>query len=157
MQTFYTAYLPISTGTPVDRFGSPYNLSMVLIPHSTGELDEPAYHAYSPVYLASSFLITFTLAFALTTTAVVHAALYHGKEIWRAVRRKEVEAPDIHEKLMRSYQAVPLWSVPTPAVVSVVSLTILVVTLSLQVVWSCHRYRTGPRDSLDRGTLARHH
>jgi hypothetical protein len=103
------AYMPISTGTPIDRFGSPYDLSKVLDPKTPGHLDETAYFGYSPVYLASTFLITFTLAFALTTTIVVHTALYHGKHIWKAVRRKEVEPPDIHEKLMRSYSAVPLW------------------------------------------------
>lgn len=101
--------MPISTGTPIDRFGMPYDLSKVLDPKTPGKLDEAAYFAYSPVYLASTFLITFTLAFALTTTVMVHTALYHGKHIWRAVRRKEVEVADIHEKLMRSYPAVPLW------------------------------------------------
>jgi hypothetical protein len=101
--------MPISTGSPVDRFGGPYNLSAVLNPTSPGKLDEAAYHAYSPVFLSVTFLMTFTLAFALTTASVVHTALYHGKHIWRAVRRKEVEPADIHEKLMRSYPAVPLW------------------------------------------------
>jgi hypothetical protein len=109
LQTFYTAYMPISTGTPIDRFGSPYNLSAVLVPNSPGQLDEAAYHAYSPVFLAVTFLMTFTLAFALTTAAVVHTALHHGHHLWRAIRRREVEAPDIHEKLMRSYTPVPFW------------------------------------------------
>ncbi|GHJ88098.1 hypothetical protein NliqN6_4500 [Naganishia liquefaciens] len=130
--TFYMAYMPISTGTPIDRFGSPYDLSKVLDPKTPGHLDETAYFGYSPVYLASTFLITFTLAFALTTTIVVHTALYHGKHIWKAVRRKEVEPPDIHEKLMRSYSAVPLWWF----------VVLIVIALSLGVL-SVEVYHTG--------------
>ncbi|KAJ9121945.1 hypothetical protein QFC24_004527 [Naganishia onofrii] len=107
--TLYSAYMPISTGTPVDRFGSPYNITAVLNSTAPGVLDEAAYHAYSPVYISVTFMMTFTLAFAIIPAIIVHTLLHHGVQIWRAIRRQTVEAPDIHEKLMQSYPGVPLW------------------------------------------------
>lgn len=101
--------MPISTGTPVDRFGMPYNITAVLDSQRLGILDEAAYHAYSPVYISVTFMVTFTLAFALIPAVIVHTLLHYGPQIWRAIRRRTVEEADIHEKLMRSYSSVPNW------------------------------------------------
>lgn len=103
--------MPISTGAIMDRFGMPYNITSILSATDIGHLDEAAYHAYSPVYISVTFAMTWTLAFALSTAAITHTVLYHGGEIWRAMRRRQVEEPDIHAKLMRSYPKVPFWYV----------------------------------------------
>jgi hypothetical protein len=106
--------MPISTGTPIDRYGSPYNVTAVLNQTTPGVLDEAAYHAYSPVYISIAFMMTLTLAFALIPAVIVHTLLHHGAQIWRAIKRQTVEKADIHEKLMQSYPGVPQWSVESP-------------------------------------------
>ncbi|KAJ9096772.1 hypothetical protein QFC21_005042 [Naganishia friedmannii] len=106
---WYTAYMPMSTGGIMDRFGAPYNITSILNDTRVGCLNETAYHAYSPVYISVTFAMTLTLAFALATAAVVHTLLYHGPAIWRAIRSKQVAKPDIHAKLMRSYPTIPFW------------------------------------------------
>lgn len=93
----------------MDRYGAPYNITSIL--SSDGCLDEAAYHAYSPVFLSVTFLMTISLAFALSTAAIVHTILYHSGQIWRALRHQQVEEPDIHAKLMRLYRRVPFWYV----------------------------------------------
>jgi hypothetical protein len=74
-------------------------------------LDEEAYRAYSPVYLSISYAMTFTLAFALTTAAVVHTILHQGERIYKTLRFGKSEEDDIHMKLMRQYSEVPDWYV----------------------------------------------
>ncbi|KAI5451012.1 hypothetical protein NCC49_002503 [Naganishia albida] len=106
---WYSAYMPISTGAIMDRFGLPYNITSILSGTSIGHIDETAYHAYSPVYISITFAMTWTLAFALSTAAITHTILYHGGQIWRAMRHRQVEEPDVHAKLMRSYPKVPFW------------------------------------------------
>lgn len=103
--------MPMSTGAIMDRFAAPYNVSFILNDTRVGYFNETAYHAYSPVYISVTFAMTLTLAFALSTAAVVHTLLHHGPAIWRAIRRREVEKPDIHAKLMRSYPTTPFWYV----------------------------------------------
>jgi len=53
--------------------------------------------------------MTYTVAYALTTAMLVHTALYHGPRLWRGLRKQQVEAPDIHAKLMREYEPAPSW------------------------------------------------
>jgi len=53
--------------------------------------------------------MTYTVAYALTTAMLVHTALWHGPRLWRGFRQQQVEAPDIHAKLMREYEPVPSW------------------------------------------------
>jgi OPT family oligopeptide transporter len=107
LQTWYSAHLPINTPQTADRFGSGYNVSRVL--NAKSELDEVAYHEYSPIYVTACLGMTYTIAFALTTAMLVHTALWHGPRIWRVVRNRKSEAPDIHSKLMAAYKDVPEW------------------------------------------------
>ena len=110
-QVWYTAYMPISTGAIMDRYGKPYNITSILRQTSVWELDEEAYHAYSPIFISASFSITYAVAFALSTAVIVHTLLHHAPHIWRGLRKRQVEAADVHAKLMRSYASVPPWYV----------------------------------------------
>ena len=101
------AYLPISVNGIFDRFGAEYNTSAVITPQLN--LDEAAYHAYSPLYFPSTYVVVYCLAFALATSSVVHTALYYGPIMWRTVRDIKVVQTDIHAKLMLSYKQVPTW------------------------------------------------
>jgi hypothetical protein len=106
-QVWNTSYLPIISSGLFDRYGSYYNTTSVV---SAGhKLDEEAYRAYSPVYLSISYAMTFTLAFALTTAAVVHTLLHQGERIYKTLRFGKSEDDDIHMKLMRQYPEVPDW------------------------------------------------
>lgn len=92
---------------PFDRFGNPYNISLVLRPDDT--FDVEAFENYSRLYLPASYAITYCVAFALSSCIVVHTALYYGQAVWRVIRKGEVEKDDIHAKLMRAYPEVPNW------------------------------------------------
>ncbi|GAA5845075.1 hypothetical protein JCM5353_007423 [Sporobolomyces roseus] len=103
-----SAYLPMSTSQVFDRFGSPYNTSLVVDPISL-KLNETAYQEYSPLYLPITFATVYGLAFMLSTSVLVHTALYHGKSIVAQMRRVREEDHDVHMKLMRNYPEVPDW------------------------------------------------
>lgn len=95
------------TGTnSFDRFGNVYNITKVI---KNGVLDEDAYQNYSALYLPATFVMTYVLAFALSSAVLVHTALYHGRSLWNGLRRIKIEPDDIHAKLMRIYPEVPAW------------------------------------------------
>ena len=106
-QTWELSYFPISANEPYDRFGRPYNISRVLTKDDT--FDEEAYNNYSPLFLPATYTITYLLAFALSTSVIVHTILYHGRTLINGAKRLRVEADDIHAKLMRNYPEVPNW------------------------------------------------
>jgi hypothetical protein len=65
--TWYTAYLPLTTADVYDRFGQEYNVSKVL----TNELfDAEKYAAYSPPYLPATYAFVYGLSFASLTRYV---------------------------------------------------------------------------------------
>ena len=107
LQSWNLAYFPISANEPFDRFGRSYNISRVLLPNDT--FNETAYNLYSPLYLSATYAMTYLLAFALSTSVLVHTALYHGKSLIDGMKKIRVERDDIHAKLMRNYPEVPEW------------------------------------------------
>ena len=107
IQSWDLAYFPISANEPFDRFGQSYNISRVLLPNDT--FNETAYNLYSPLYLSATYAMTYLLAFALSTSVLVHTALYHGQSLMNGMKKIKVERDDIHAKLMRNYPEVPEW------------------------------------------------
>ena len=107
LKSWDLAYFPITSNEPFDRFGNTYNVSSVLLPNDT--FNETAYNHYSPLYLSTTYAMTYLLSFALSTCALVHTALYHGKSLIDGVRKIRGENDDIHAKLMRNYREVPDW------------------------------------------------
>ncbi|KAI5474692.1 proton-dependent oligopeptide transporter, POT family [Pseudohyphozyma bogoriensis] len=104
-----TAYLPISTSGIFDRFGASYDFTG-LIDSTDNKLNVTAYEAYSPLYLPTTYAAVYALGCAVVTAALVHTALYQGKDILRAMRNNtRPEDEDIHAKLMRNYPEVPNW------------------------------------------------
>jgi hypothetical protein len=97
----------VNTSQPFDRFGLPYNTSRII--SADHKLDQAAYEAYSPIYISVSFALTFTVAFALTTTAIAHTLLQHGEFMYKTFKHGKGEEDDIHMKLMRQYPEVPNW------------------------------------------------
>lgn len=106
--TWYSEFLPMSDSQIYDNTGSVYDTSRVVTPQLT--LDEQAYKTYSPLFLSTTFALSYGLSFAAITALIVHTYLYHGKELMGRIRMWKVpEAEDIHMKLMTKYKEVPEW------------------------------------------------
>ncbi|KAJ6602371.1 OPT oligopeptide transporter [Mycena sp. CBHHK59/15] len=84
-----------------------YNVSAILTSDSTIDLD--LYHKYSPLFISTTFAISYGLSFASITATLMHAFLYFRKQIWVQSRRALHEQPDIHARLMSRYPQVPEW------------------------------------------------
>ncbi|KAG8863761.1 hypothetical protein FRB96_007598 [Tulasnella sp. 330] len=101
------SYIPMSGNGPFDNQGDPYNVSRVIT--ADMRLNVTAYNEYSPLYLPATYAITYILAFMLSTSVLVHTALYHGKALTNGIKKLKMEEDDIHAKLMRNYPEVPDW------------------------------------------------
>ncbi|EFE30686.1 OPT peptide transporter Mtd1, putative [Trichophyton benhamiae CBS 112371] len=104
---WYAQYLPISDSTTYDNMAKPYNVSRILSPDFT--LDEEKYKAYSPLFLSTTFALTYGLSFASIAAVVTHTALFHGQHIWTVIRDSRGELDDVHTRMMRKYKNAPWW------------------------------------------------
>ncbi|KDQ52957.1 hypothetical protein JAAARDRAFT_61547 [Jaapia argillacea MUCL 33604] len=105
--TWYAEYMPISSRTSYDNTMASYNVTRILNPDST--LNYEQYLAYSPLFLSTTFAISYGLSFASITAILMHTLLYFRKQIWVQSRRSLSEQPDIHARLMARYPQVPEW------------------------------------------------
>jgi OPT oligopeptide transporter protein len=104
---WYSAYLPLISSHTFDNTGNVYNLSRIINPD--GSFNLQAYEAYSPLFLPASSAIFYGLSFASITALVVHTVLYHSKRILSFTRYSLQEQPDVHARLMSVYKEVPDW------------------------------------------------
>lgn len=104
---WYAQFMPISSRGSYDNTASSYNVSKILTAEAT--LDVAAYEAYSPLFLSTTFAISYGLSFASITATLTHTFLYFRKQIWTQARRAMHEQPDIHARLMSKYPQVPEW------------------------------------------------
>ncbi|KAH8101599.1 OPT oligopeptide transporter [Cristinia sonorae] len=105
--TWYAKYMTISSRTSYDRFGKKYDVTRILTDQST--LDIEKYKAYSPLFLSTTFALSYGLSFASITSTLTHTFLFYRKQIWTQARRSMQEQPDIHARLMSKYRQVPDW------------------------------------------------
>ncbi|GJE84381.1 OPT oligopeptide transporter protein [Phanerochaete sordida] len=105
--TWYSQYMPISSTGSYDNTGSPYNVTQILTPDSTFDIEK--YKTYSPLFLSTTFALSYGLSFASVTATIMHTFLYYRKQIWVQARRSMSEQPDIHARLMSKYPQVPEW------------------------------------------------
>lgn len=105
--TWYAPYLKMLASGSYDNHGKRYNVSRIVTPDIV--LDEAAYQAYSPLFLSTTFALTYGLSFATIISVIVHTALYHGKEIWHRFKAARNQGDDIHMRLMRKYPEAPDW------------------------------------------------
>ncbi|KAG7662811.1 uncharacterized protein J8A68_003665 [[Candida] subhashii] len=104
--TWFAQYLPISSSGSFDRFQQQYNVSRIINP-KTLEFDPEAYSKYSPLFLSTTFAVSYGLSFASITATVMHTILFHGKDIIKYIKREE--KPDVHARLMKAYKECPDW------------------------------------------------
>jgi OPT family small oligopeptide transporter len=105
--TYWAKYLPISDSSSYDNTGQVYNVTRILTPQMT--LDKAKYEAYSPLFLSTTFSLAYGLSFATIIAVLIHAILFHGKDIWARFRRIGHEDEDVHARLMARFKPVPLW------------------------------------------------
>ncbi|KAJ7596747.1 glutathione transporter [Mycena floridula] len=123
--TFYTAYLPISTYLSWDNTGAMYDASAVM---TDGLFDVAKYEAYSPVMIGASLCIAYGAAFAAFTSIVVHTFLWFRRDIARRFTTSLQDERDVHSRLMQAYPEVPhYWYLA----VGVVSFVLTVVGIHL--------------------------
>jgi OPT family small oligopeptide transporter len=105
--TWYGKYLPFSDPTSWDNTQNPYNVSRIMTPDF--RLDVQKYSEYSPIFLSTTFAIAYGLSFAGIAAVIVHAMLFHSKEIWVRFRERDGALDDTHAAMMRKYKQVPQW------------------------------------------------
>ncbi|KAJ7259929.1 small oligopeptide transporter [Mycena rebaudengoi] len=105
--TWYGKYMPISSRSTYDNQLNSYNVSAILTDATTVDLD--LYHNYSPLFISTTFAVSYGLSFASITATLMHAFLYFRKQIWVQSRRALHEQPDVHARLMARYPQVPEW------------------------------------------------
>lgn len=104
---FYFKYLPISDSNSYDNTANLYNVTKILTPQFT--FDAVKYNEYSPLFLSTTFMLSYGLSFASIVAVVVHTGLFHGVDIWARFRRVGKEEEDVHGRLMSNYKTVPVW------------------------------------------------
>ncbi|KAI1102848.1 small oligopeptide transporter [Jackrogersella minutella] len=104
---WYSQFLPMSDSSTYDNTGATYDVARILTPEFT--LDEEAYKAYSPVFISTTFALSYGLSFAAITSLIVYTYLHHSKTIWAQYKNSTNEKPDIHMKLMQKYKEAPSW------------------------------------------------
>lgn len=103
---WYGKYMPISTSVSYDNTGRKYNFTKIL--NDQFEFDLAKYKSYSPLFLGTTFALSYGLSFASLASVLVHVCLFQGTSILRQFRNKSME-DDIHMKLNRMYKEVPDW------------------------------------------------
>ncbi|KAF2814918.1 small oligopeptide transporter [Mytilinidion resinicola] len=104
---WYAKFLPISDSSTYDNTGVRYNVSKVTTSQLT--LDEAAYKTYSPLFLSTTFALTYGLSFATISSLVVYVWLNHRHEITRQFQSSKEEKPDVHMKMILKYPEAPVW------------------------------------------------
>ncbi|KIK91864.1 hypothetical protein PAXRUDRAFT_13554 [Paxillus rubicundulus Ve08.2h10] len=105
--TWYSGYMPISSRISYDNTGAPYDVSLIVKADASFNLT--AYQEYSPLFLSTTFAMSYALSFASITATLMHAFLFFRKQIWVQSRRSMHEQADIHARLMSKYKQVPEW------------------------------------------------
>lgn len=105
--TWYSKFLPIMSRTSYDNTGAPYDVTAIL--GTDGTFNATAYEEYSPLFLSTTFALSYGLSFASITATITHAFFFFRKQIWAQSRRSIDEQPDIHARLMARYRQVPEW------------------------------------------------
>ncbi|KAH0600831.1 hypothetical protein MHUMG1_01830 [Metarhizium humberi] len=116
---YNTGYLPINTNRVFDRFAQLYNITKATDDH--GLFNAEKYESYSPPYLGAGNVVIYMFFFAIYTSTLTYAALYHRHEIAMGFKAlfyslrlkkkpvKEERVLDVHNRLMRAYPEVPEW------------------------------------------------
>lgn len=99
-------FLPMSNSATYDNTGAAYNTTRILTEDFTLNLAE--YKAYSPLFLSTTFALSYGLSFAAISSLIVYTYLHHGKQIWAQFRNStKQQTPDVHMKVCVLYLLIP--------------------------------------------------
>jgi OPT family small oligopeptide transporter len=115
---YNTGYLPINTNRVYDHFAQLYNISKAV--DDKGHFNKEEYIEYSPPFLGAGNVVIYMFFFAIYTSTLTYAVLYHRHEIAmgfkglinsfrRKNRRVEDHTMDVHNRLMKNYSEAPEW------------------------------------------------
>ena len=96
----------ISSGS-FDNTGNSYNVTLIVDDDTVFNLD--AYKAYSPLFISTSFAVSYGVSFASITATLMHTLVFYRKQILSKAFSSLSERPDIHARLMSVYKGVPDW------------------------------------------------
>jgi OPT family small oligopeptide transporter len=131
--TWSSKFLPMSDSATYDNTGSSYNVTRILNPDFT--LNIAAYEAYSPLFLSTTFAMSYGLSFAAIASLIVYTYLNHGKQIWSQFRNSTKEEPDIHMKMMSKYKEAPTWWYMTLFALMVALSLVTVLAFDTNLTW----------------------
>ncbi|KAF2644099.1 small oligopeptide transporter [Massarina eburnea CBS 473.64] len=131
--SWYGDYLPINTSQTFDNTQAPYNVTKILGPNFTFDLD--MYKSYSPMFLAPTLALNYGLSFAALTAACVHAVIFHRKEIVYRFKAARNQEPDIHMKMVSKYTPCPDWWYGVLLVISLALGLATVLAYDSQLPW----------------------
>ena len=131
--TWSARFLPMSDSATYDNTGASYNVTRILTPQFTLDLAE--YKAYSPLFLSTTFALSYGLSFAAIASLIVYTYLSHGKQIWRQFKNSKSEEPDIHMKMMSKYKEAPTWWYLTLFVLMIVLSLITILAFPTNLTW----------------------
>lgn len=103
---WYAQFLPISSSDSYDNTANDYNVSKI-VNSKTLTFDLEAYKNYSPLFLSTTFALSYGLSFASILATLLHTGLFHGSDIIKQI--KQQEKPDVHMRLMKNYKEIPDW------------------------------------------------
>ncbi|KAB5593002.1 OPT oligopeptide transporter [Ceratobasidium theobromae] len=112
---FFSKYMPISSAGSFDRWGHDYNSTRVIV---NGTFNADAYKEYSPLYISTTFALSYGLSFGALTSTVVHTWLWYRHDIVRQFRSSMKDETDVHSRLMLAYPEVPQWWYATLGIVA---------------------------------------
>ncbi|KAH7908750.1 OPT oligopeptide transporter [Hygrophoropsis aurantiaca] len=105
--TWYAQYLPLLSRSSFDNTGKRYNFSRIITPDV--KFNHTAYNEYSPLFLSTTYAMSYGLTFASITATIMHTLMFFRKQIWAQLRRSIEEKTDVHARLMARYRRVPEW------------------------------------------------
>ncbi|KAF2007498.1 small oligopeptide transporter [Amniculicola lignicola CBS 123094] len=130
---WYAKFLPMSDSTTYDNTGVKFNVTRVTTPQLT--LNEAAYKEYSPLFLSTTFSLSYDLSFAAISSVVVYTYLNYRHIIVGQFKNSKAEKPDIHMKLMEKYPEVPEWWYGGLFVIMLVLSFITVLAFPTEFTW----------------------
>ncbi|WFD42790.1 hypothetical protein MPSI1_001440 [Malassezia psittaci] len=126
------AYFPFNSSHAFDRSGQRYDLHRVMEPHSY-QFDGAAYNGYSPVFLPTTFVISYFTGFMTISAILVHSVLNHGEDFLRCIGRRPRAPDDVHAQLMRSYKKVPTWWYQWLVVICLVAILVVLAYVDIDI------------------------
>ncbi|KAJ3106264.1 hypothetical protein HDU97_006715 [Phlyctochytrium planicorne] len=100
----------VNTPGLFDKDGHPISpQNFVKLPNLV--LDEEFYESKKPIYITTMFAVEYLASFIVFVAAIMHVALWYSKDIIQRFRTamRDLDAKDIHARLMDVYDDVPEW------------------------------------------------